>query len=230
MKYLLVLLVGCTALMAKRDVYIDAPTGYSVRFNQRYHRGIGLSSDGVLPKDGDRGEPGEINPAILEYILASPESPFTRYYDLVLALDDKPKDVVEDLEQLEAIARPRTKPGIALRGKHYARALARKVGNYINAALATPAQDFPGTAGVYWGIAVDLEAGIPLLDAERADEPMMRNTILRFASVGLIVIHSSATETMFAWDVSKVPGAFDRNATLDSATVAKYIVALHQTP
>jgi hypothetical protein len=227
---LLVMVAACP-MAAKRDIYTDTPTGYSVRFNQRHHRGIGMTSDGIAPKDGDRGEPGYIKLEVLEYIFASPESPFTRYYDLVLALDDRPKDVVADLKQLEAIARPRTKPGIALRGKHYARALARKLAKSINDALTSPGSAFQGTAGVYWGMSVDLDSEIPLIGDERDGEPYMRNTIIRYASVGLIVIHSSATQSMFVWDVSKVPGAFDRtNTTLDSATVAKHIVALHPTP
>jgi hypothetical protein len=41
------------------------------------------------------------------------------------------------------------------------------------------------------------------------------------------VIHSSALQTMLAWDVSKVPGAFDYDAALDQPTIAAHIVALH---
>jgi hypothetical protein len=207
----LALLAGC------REIYTDPATGFSVQYNQRHHRGVGLSLFGIVPFDGDRGEPGTLNPAVIEYVFGAAEGPFARYYDLVLRIPDKPPAVTKDLAALGQFAS----------GRDYARALGRRLAPYVNEAMAIPGSRFDGTAGVYWGLPADLDAGILLANYERDGWSEMRTTIVRYESVKVVVVHSSGMREMLAWDVSAVPGAFDRKAKLDYDTVAAKIVPLH---
>jgi hypothetical protein len=212
-------------------VYFDPTTKYWVSYNWRNSRGIGwaLSSDG--DSDGDRGEPGDVNPVVIEYIFSSPEGPFARYYDLLLTLADRPRVAEIDLATLDAEARRGLRTGTSPRGCDYARALGRKLARPIRDALRMKPPNagprFEGTASVHWGIPVDLDAGIPLLEYERDGEAEMQTTVLRYQSVGLLVMRSSATRRLLVWDVSGVPGAFQWDAPLDQPTVAARIVALH---
>jgi len=217
---LVVATTGC------REVYQDSFTGYSVRSNQRYYRGIGLTANGILPVDGDRGEAGVVNPGVLEYVFAAPEGPFARYYDLMLSLRDPPDAVRADVYALDAAARQDLAAGVAPGGRDYARALGRKLAGPINRAFAMTGGRFEGTAGVYWGMPVDLDRGIVLAPEERDGQHEMVNTIIRYQRVGLIVIHSSALQNLLIWDVSEVRGAFDEAAALDRGSL-EAIAALH---
>lgn len=204
-------------------VYIDPITGYTVLANQRYYHG----AEDLLPASIDRGEAGDLNPAVLEYVFAAPEGPFARYYELVLALAERPSAVDVDLAALDAEARVGLPAGCILQGRDYARALGRKLARAIRRAMRLKGTDAEGSVGVRWGIPVDLDAGVPLLAYEQNGKDAMYTTIIRYSSAALIVVHSSAMARMLAWDVSGVPGAFDGRAALDPATVAGRIVALH---
>jgi len=222
---LAVVACGATDL---NTVYRDPATGYSVTAAPRRSRGAGE----WLSLYVDRGESGDVNPAIIEYIFAAPEGPFARYYDLVLALADRPRVVEVDLAELTPDARAGLGSRAPLRGRDYARALGRKLARPIRDAMrfrhalvgVTP---LGGAAGIHWGIAVDLDAGIPLTAYERDGDTQMHVAMFRFESVGLIAVYSTATSHVLVWDVSHIPGAFAWTPALARATVDAAIVALH---
>lgn len=209
------------------SVYQDPATGYSVNAAARHNRGGGE----WIPRYVDRGEPGELNPAIIESIFAAPDGPFARYYDIVLALTERPRVVDVDLAELAHDARG-LEAGAPLRGSDYARALGRKLARPICDAMrfrnalvgVTP---LAGTAEIHWGIPVDLDAGIPLTAYERENDNQMHVAMFRFESVGLITLYSTAMTHVLVWDVSHIPGAFTWATPLNPATVAADIVALH---
>lgn len=202
-------------------VYLDPVTGYSVSWS----RSSGIQ--GWVPQVGGRGEPGDVNPAVIEYIFAAPEGPFARYYDLVLSLTDRPRAVNADLAALDTEARKELHTGDSPRGRDYARALGRRLTRPIRDALRVKGTRFEGVAFVHWGIAVNLDDGTPLPEYECDPNAKTHTAILRYQSVQLIMIHSSAIRRTLAWDVSDIPGAFQRDALLDQPTVAARIVALH---
>jgi hypothetical protein len=206
--------------------YLDKSTGYWVGYNWRYNRGAAVS-----PWEGEQGEPGDVNPAVIEYLFAAPESPFTRYYDLVLGLPDRPSVIDADLTALAPEATKGLDGGASPRGRDYARALGRKLARPIRVALQLSGPrvglQFEGTASVHWGIPVDLDTGVPLLENEREGQDEMQTMILRYQSARLLVMRSSATYEVLVWDVSGVPDAFAGDAALDPSTVAAQIVALH---
>jgi hypothetical protein len=220
---------GCNILFSN-IVFQDPETGYSVSWRDE------RSIRGWPPEIGDRGEAGDVNPAIIEYIFAAPEGPFTRYYDLMLSLADRPRIVNADLAALEAQARKELRKGDSPRGRDYARALGRRLARPIRDALRAPrgwparyftTGRFEGMAVVRWGVAVDIDDGIPTPEYECDYDAKTYTTILRYQSVQLIVMRSSATRQVLAWDVSNIPGAFQWDAPLDQPTVAARIVALH---
>jgi len=200
-------------------VYHDAVTGDSVRANWLY------SPAPITP--GERGEPGDVNPAVIEYIVAAPEGPFARYYDLVLSLVNRPRVVDIELAALHDEAVKGLRTGDSPRGRDYARALGRRLARPIRDALRVRGGLYEGSASVHWGIPVDLDSGVPLLASESDDATQTYTTIFRYESAGLLIIHSSATQQMLAWDVSEVPGAFQWEAPLDQPALAARIVALH---
>jgi len=204
---ILIVLTAC-----QPTIYFDPVTGYPVSWTG--------TRDGL-------GEPGEVNPAVIQYIMTAPESPLTRYYDLVLSLANRPRVVDADLAALDAEARRGRAPGEPLRGRDYARALGRKLARRIHDALRGQGTRSEGTASVHWGIPFDLDAGIPLLEEACGSNAETQVTILRYLSLGLLVLRSNATRHVLAWDVSEIPGAFRWGAPLDQATVAARIVALH---
>lgn len=173
------------------------------------------------------GEPGEVNPALITYIFTAPEGPFVRYYDLVLSLPGRSPTVNADLAALDVEARRGRAPGESPRARDYARALGRRLGPRIHDDLRSTNGRTGGAASVRWGVPVDLDAGIPRLGYECDPDAGTRATILRYQSLWLLVLHSSATRRLLAWDVSEVPGAFQWGARLDLPTVAAQIVALH---
>lgn len=210
------------ALFERRQgvtVYLDPVTGCSVSYN--------ASSPVGPPRDDDNGEPGPVNPALIEYLFAAPEGPFARYYDLVLSLADRPDVVRADLASLHVEARTGIDPSASPRGCDYARALGRRLAGPILLALTREGARFQGVATVRWGIPVDLDAGVPLVDDESGTKTAAEATFLRYQHAALLVIHSNATRQMLAWDVSEIPGAFQWDAPLEQATVATRIVALH---
>jgi hypothetical protein len=200
-------------------VYLDPMTGSSVSYN--------VGPPVGRPRIGDNGESGPVNPALIEYIFAAPESPFARYYDLVLSLANRPDVVNADLAALDVEARREVDVGASPRGRDYARALGRNLIGPVLLALAREGALFQGVATVRWGIPVDLDAGVPLVEYESGVNTAIEATILRYQQVALLVVHSNATRQMLTWDVSEIPGAFQWNASLDRATVAARIVALH---
>jgi hypothetical protein len=219
------LAIGCARTGDGRVIYRDpVVAGFAVKHNEHMH--------------AKAGELGAIHPAVLEYVLASPEGPLAAYYDFVLALPDRPLPVTADLERLAGAAR--ALGGDQPTGEHYARALARMLAPHINRALSTPGGEpvqegpqsafrvFEGTAGLWWGVPVDLEAGTLLRDYERPlYEYALRTVVYRHASVSLVAIRSSGTAREYVWDVSEVPGAFDPSAELDHERVAATIARLH---
>lgn len=207
------------ASLAAVTIYSDQMTGYSVKSNWRYSRGLTLL-------EGELGEPGDVNPAVIEYIFSAPEGPFAHYYDLVLSLVHRPHVVDVDLAALHAEARKGLPQGDSPRGRDYARALGRKLAGPIRDALRAKGP-YAGNASVHWGIPVDLDSGIPLRRYECDGATETYTTIFRYQSVGLLLIHSSAMQQMLAWDVSELPGAFQWDAPLDQPAVAARIVALH---
>lgn len=231
MKYLLVVLAlaACPArpnalpeLKVGKAVYVDEATDFEVRFNE------------LNPLFAERGEVGEIHPAVLEYILSTEESPLSAYYDLILALPSPPRRAAKDLAALadEAKLLAGAKP---VRGRHYARAVARRIAPWINIALGLKFDNdevndnnFLGTAGLYWGLAADLDANVLLRRYERpARGVMMRTLIVRHASAGLVVVRSTGTDRLLVWDIGSIRGGFDPKEPLDYDTVAAQIVALH---
>jgi hypothetical protein len=228
---ILIALAACSPNIVFRNiVFRDPDTGYSVGW--RDERSIRRWP----PEIGDRGEPGDVNPAIIEYIFAAPEGPFARYYDLVLSLADRPRAVNADLAALEAEARKELRKGDSPRGRDFARALGRKLARPICDAFRGPVSwparyfttgRFEGMAVVRWGVAVDVDDSISTPEYECDCNAKIYTTILRYQSVQLIVMHSSATRQVLAWDVSNIPGAFQWDAPLDQPTVAARIVALH---
>lgn len=229
---ILIMLTACYRLIQSPDspeavfarehgalVYLDSVTGCSVSYD--------VSSPVGPPRNGDNGEHGPVNPALIEYIFAAPESPFARYYDLVLSLANRPEVVNADLASLDVEARTGIDAGASPRGRDYARALGRRLTGPILLALARDGVRFQGVATVRWGIPVDLDAGVPLVNDEAGAKTATEATILRYQHVALLVVHSNATWQMLTWDVSEVPGAFQWNAPLERATVAARIVALH---
>ena len=224
----IVILIALTAC-GRNIVFRDPVTGYSVSW--RLERSI----RGWPPEMGERGEPGDVNPAIIEYIFAAPEGPFARYYDLVLSLADRPPAVNADLAALESEARKELRKGASPRGRDYARALGRKLARPIRDTFRGPGWwvpflwtgRFEGMAVVRWGVAVDVDDGIPTPEYENDPNAKIYTSILRFQSVQVIVMRSSATRRVLAWDVSDIPGAFQWDAPLDQPTVAARIVTLH---
>jgi hypothetical protein len=209
-------------------VYRDPTTGYTVTTGERRARG----ASEWIPIYVDRGEPGDVNPAIIEYIFAAPEGPFARYYDLALALKDRPRVVDVDLAELAPEAQVGLGPGARLQGRDYARALGRKLARPIRDAMRfrnvlVGAIPLAGAAGIHWGIPVDLDAGIPLTAYERGNDNEMHVAIFRFESVGLITLYSTATTRVLVWDVSQIHGAFTWSAPLSAAAVNADIVPLH---
>jgi hypothetical protein len=200
-------------------VYRDPVTGCSVSYD--------VGPPVGPPRKGDNGEPGPVNPALIEYIFAAPESPFVRYYDLVLSQVNRPDVVNADLAGLDVEARRGVDAGASPRGRDYARALGRKLVDPILLALAREGARFQGVATVRWGIPVDLDAGVPRVEYESGVNTATEATILRYQQVALLVVHSNATRQMLTWDVSEIPGAFQWNPPLERATVAARIVALH---
>ena len=201
-------------------IYRDPASGYTVRYNESFQ--------------SNEAETGTIHPAVLEYVLGAEEGPLAAYYDLALGLRSPPAAVKADLDTLAPDAR-KLASGTP-HGKDFARALARKLAAPINQALAKETKPstlikytFNGTAGLWWGPAADLERGVLLRDYERAELPgvALRTVVLRHASIDVVEVVSSGTGRRYAWDVAGVPGAFDANATLDYATVAAHIIALH---
>lgn len=223
------IVLSLSACRPRNTFYLDPATGYSVSSQYRYTRGIGVDASGMMGSDGDRGEPGELNASVIEHIFAAREGPFVRYYDLVLALADRPPVVAADLASLDAAVRAEIAVGASPSGRDYARGLGHKLASAINDALRTGDNQFRGTACVHWGIPIDLRAGIVLAPYERHGESENHITFVRYASVGLIVMHTSVRLPTLVWDLSEVPGAFAWNAQLDPATVAARIVALHPT-
>jgi len=220
-------LLALTACRRENLVYSDLATGYFVSSRDRHARGVGLDASGALRSDGDLGESGDLNASVIEYIFAAPEGPFARYYDLVLRLAVRPPGVAVDLAALEATAKTCIAAGATPSGRDYARALGRKLAHAINNALRAGGDRFGGTAGIHWGVPVDLHTGIVLADHEQDGETEMHTTLVRHASVGLVVVHSSARLPMLVWDVSEVPGAFESGTPLDFNMVAARIIALH---
>jgi hypothetical protein len=199
------------------SVYVEPTTGYSVEANWRYNR-----AGNVWPLQfGDVAEPGPLNPRVIEFVFAADDSPVARYYDLMLSLPQRPPRVAADLAALRHEMGSAASASPAPTGRDYARALARKLAAHINGALGA------GSAGVLWGIPVDLDAGIPLLEYEHEGIRTMQTTLLRYESVGLLVMHSSAMQEVLVWDLGDLPGAFRASPPLDQATVDAHIVALH---
>jgi len=213
---------GCSTL---RDVYRDPSTGFSVRDNERQRHGIGLSTFGLLGASGDRGEPGPLHPAVLEYVMAAEEGPLARYYHLLLQHSAPPERAMRDLAMLQSEA-TRLAASEAVRGHHYARALAQRISRPVLRALAMPGR-YGGCAGVYWGVPADIEAGVLLPEYEYDEREEMRTVIQRYQGAEMVVVHSDALYDSLAWDLSAVPGAFDAGADLDFDTVAATIVPLH---
>jgi hypothetical protein len=205
-----------------RVVYADKDTGFEVRHNEMDQLFV------------ERGEVGELHPAVLEYILSADEGPLAAYYDLILGLASPPRRAATDLEQLapEAI---RLAGSATPRGHHYARALARKLAPEINRTLNLKWANeefneiqFLGTAGLWWGLAADLDANVLQRRYERSFRGRtLRTVIIRHASAGLVVVRTSGTDRMFVWDIGGIPGAFDPTKPLDYDAVAAQIVALH---
>lgn len=200
-------------------VYLDPMTGCSVSYD--------VGPPVGPPRKGDNGEPGPVNPALIEYIFAAPESPFVRYYDLVLSLANRPDIVNADLAALDVEARTGVDVNASPRGRDYARALGRKLVDPILIALAREGARFQGVATVRWGVPVDFDAGVPLVEYESGFNTATETTILRYQQAALLVVHSNATRQMLTWDVSDIPGAFQRDVPLDPSTVTARIVALH---
>ena len=220
-------LAGCglQALERMNSQYFEPASGYSVKRNWRHSR-----AGNVWPLQfGDVGEPGALNPGVIEFVFAAADSPITRYYDLVLSLSHRPRSVDADLAALRAqmatAASPTPAP--ALTGRDYARALGRKLAAPISDALGSAGIQVAGSAGVLWGMPVDLDAGIPLVDYEHEGVGTMQTTLLRYESVALLIMHSSATQDVRVWDLGDLPGAFQASPVLEQATVTAHIVALH---
>jgi hypothetical protein len=209
MKCSAAVLITIVLTACQTAIYFDPVTGFPVS------------------STGDRGEPGEVNPAIVEYIITAPEGPFVRYYDLMLSLENRPQSVDADLAALDAEARRGRAPGDSPRGRDYARALGRKVAGQIHDTLRAKGTRSEGTVSLHWGISIDLDAGLPLQGQEHGSNAETHATILRYQSLWLFVLRSSATRQMLAWDVSELPGAFQWGAPLDKNAVAGRIVALH---
>ena len=226
------LVAGCAVKPKSRIIYRDPQSGFSIKHSEQFL--------------GKRGEPGEVHPAVLEYVLANEASPLAAYYELVLAQPGAPPQAHVDLSVL-AIDAQRLAAGRRPRGLDYARALARRIAMSVNQALAHRSgklekfqyansagsggswgHGFEGTAALWWGVPVDLEARLFKRDYELDwGETSMRTVIYRYESLGLIVLRSSGTEQQYVWDVSAVPGAFDPRAKLDYDTVARQAIALH---
>lgn len=246
----LMAIAGCHFEVFKHgnSVYFERANGYSVELNWRHSR-----AGTVFPVQfGDVGEPGALNAGVIEFVFAAADSPIARYYDLMLSLPHLPRVVDADLaalrSEMSSAASPRS-----LTGRDYARALGRKLATPINVALGgtgnrvhlrarewllgalngglfRAGNRVTGTAGVLWGIPVDLDAGIPLVDYEQHEGiRTMQTTLLRYESVALLFMHSSATQDVLVWDLSDLPGAFQTSPVLDQATVAAHIVALHRS-
>ena len=231
---IIVALTGCTIASKSRVVYREQATNFQVRHNE-----------GIL---GKRGEPGEIHPAVLEYVLSTAEGPLVAYYDLLLELPQAPVRAATDLRQFAPTA-AQLAGNRSPAGKDYARAVARHVLPQLNVALKHGPQKsgkpidgsllstnpspsfggtFEGTAGLWWGLPADLDANVLLPEyAYDYGETALRTVIYRYASLGLVAIRSSGTTRVYIWDVSSVPNAFQPAAPLDIATVTKHIVPLH---
>lgn len=222
-------LIAAVALLAAcadhRVVHRDPATGFAVAHNQRLMRGIGLTLLGVLPLDGDRGEPGRLHPAVIEYVLGAAEGPIARYYALLIEHPSPPERARRDIQTLAAEAARVLPPGAHPSGVDYARALGRLLAEPINRALSIDGR-FGGSAGLYWGVAADLESRVLLAPSER-EHDSMRTVVHRFERTRMVVVHSSGLHSMLAWDLSAVPGAFDPGASLDYRTVASRAVPLH---
>jgi len=225
---LVLVLAGCPARPNKlpeveygRVVFVDKSTGFEVRFNE---------FDTLL----ERGEVGEVHPAVLEYVLSAEESPLAAYYDLVLGIASPPRRAAKDLASLADEAK-RFAGSVAPRGRHYARALARRLAPAINTALRLKFDNDDvndtqalGTAALWWGLAADLDANVLQRRYERkARGTTMRTVIFRHLSAGLIVVRTSGTDRVFVWDIGGIPGAFNPKLPLEYDTVASQIVALH---
>lgn len=234
-RWIVILCVAACNQAKSRVVFRDANgTDFQVRHNE-----------GIL---GKRGEPGEIHPAILEYVLSTAESPLVAYYDLVLELREPPARVALDLRVLTREA-TQLADGKQPNASHFARALARRVIPHLNTALKHGPQrsgkildgsllgtnpspsvgiTFEGTAGLWWGVPADLDANVLLREYEyRYGETALRTVVYRYASLGLVAVRSSGTTRECVWDVSAIPNAFEPSKPLDVATVAKQIVPLH---
>lgn len=220
---LIVAVAGCGG--NARDVFRDNTTGFSIAHNERIMRGVGVSLWGVVAIDGDRGERGALNPAVIEFVLGAPESPLARYYALVIAHPAPPERARLDIIALRAEAAHELPPGARPSGIDYARALARKITPSINRALSTDGR-YTGSAAINWGVAADLELGILLSDRE-SEHARLKTVIHRFEKTRMVIAHSSGTHRMLAWDLSNVPGAFDATAELDYDRVAALAIPLH---
>ena len=223
-----VVLASChiDSLEHMNSVYVERPSGYSVEQNWRYNR-----AGNLWPLQfGDVAEPGGLHPGVIEFVFAANNSPVARYYDLILSLPHRPRAVDDDLAARRKEMDSAASTGRVLAGCDYARALARKLAAPINVALrssGTFVTGSGGTAGVLWGIPVDLDAGVPLVTYEREGIRTMQTTLLRYQSVGLLVVHSSATDHVQVWDLANLPAAFQADSELDQATIAARIVPLH---
>lgn len=203
-------------------LYTDQQSGFSVRYDVVIQRGADVSSyySRLSRGGGDRGEKGDLNPAVIEYVMTRPESPFTRYYDAALRIKKPPKSMVVDLQELRPVASQFASPP---RGADFARALARRLAGHIRDATRRN-----GAATLFWGLPVDLDSGLIKLAFERGSKTM-RTTLFRYQSSGMVVLYESGSTKELAWDLSQVPGAFDSTADLSFDEVAQEALAMHTT-
>ncbi len=212
-----VALGGCT------QVYKDSRTGFEVTSNAKVTLGPGFIND------TSSAQRGPLHPAVIEYVIGAPEGPIARYYDVMLRLSKPPRVARADMAALEPDARALAAGG-RVTGHHYARALGRRLVPHVNRALvAKPnAREISGTAGLRWGVPTDLDRGRVRDEYERIPGfTTMRTTLSRYETVQLVMMSSTGTETLYAWDMSAVPGAFGEDAALDYDTVAATAKALH---
>jgi hypothetical protein len=163
------------------------------------------------------GEPGELHPAVIEFMFVSPQGPFLDYYRAALAADDPPVH----LERLEEIAAALAGSGPPSE-RHYAAARARTLAIHINEGLVQGGIT-PGSVTLQCCATADP-------DSNRLHPGLVfaRIVVNEPLSVVRMDWEDARTKVELTWDLRRVPGAFDPSAELHFEQVAASAAPLHR--
>ncbi len=169
------------------------------------------------PTENQAGEAVRVHPAVIEFLFATTDSPWGKYYAAAARQDKPPAELRRLDEDARAIA-----GSVAPAAADYARARARRLAPVFNRA-------FMAGKGDQWAGYVTVRSRTFTNKNTRRATGGWETwfvSVHRSAQV-LKLVRKGKPLVYLAWDLQFVPGAFDLDADLDYATVARAIRPLH---